>query len=166
MQQEQESMLSQEENEETLTAEEQAQIIWKKNIPLYYTSFIGHTLKESSLTCQFLPEIKKSTENLLIKQRILTATHNDNSENNYIFLSKVLTPNPDYKNLQLEKFKIVEKENSYLKAKQNAIELEMKIMHPGQVNKVRASYQSYNLLATKSSDSNVYVFDYTKHGFS
>ena len=114
-----------------MTPEEQPQINWKKDIPLYYTSFIGHTLKESSLTCQFLPEIKKSTENLLTKQKILTATHNDSSETNYIFLSKVLTPNPDYKNLSLEKFKIVEKENSYLKAKQNAIEVEMRIMHPG-----------------------------------
>lgn len=46
------------------------------------------------------------------------------------------------------------------------MDFETKINHPGEVIKARASYNSYNIIATKNNEGKVFIFDYTKHGFN
>jgi histone-binding protein RBBP4 len=112
-----------------------------------------------------LPEIKRTQDSPMIKQKIIYGTHIDD-EQNYLIISSILLPNHEFKGFQPETFRIIDKDKSFLRSKQKAIEIELKIVHSGHVNKARASYQSFNLIATKSSDQNLYVFDYTKHSFS
>lgn len=71
-------------------------MIFKRNVPYYYKTFIGHTMEESSLTCHMLPEIKRTSDSSLIKQKIIYGTHNDES-NNYLIISSILLPNPESK---------------------------------------------------------------------
>lgn len=45
----------------------------------------------------------------------------------------------------------------------NCIEIETIIKHPEEVNKARSCPRAYNLIASKANDSNIYLWDYSKH---
>ena len=45
----------------------------------------------------------------------------------------------------------------------NRIEIETKILHEGEVNRARYMPQKSNIIATKTVQGSVYVFDYKKH---
>ena len=45
----------------------------------------------------------------------------------------------------------------------NCVEVETIIKHPEEVNKARSCPRAYNLIATKANNSNVYLWDYSKH---
>ena len=43
------------------------------------------------------------------------------------------------------------------------MEVETKIMHDGEINKLRYCPQKFNIIATQSNNGDIYLFDYTKH---
>lgn len=61
-------------------------------------------------------------------------------------------PNASSKNFNQSTFKLCEDQGSFLKPGINCLEFEVKINHPGEVYKARASYKSYNLIATKTKE--------------
>jgi hypothetical protein len=85
-------------------------------------------MEQSSLTCHMLPEIKRTSDSALIKQKVIYGTHNDD-QNNYLIVSSIHLPNPEAKGFQAESFRIIDKDKSYLKSKQKAIEIELRISH-------------------------------------
>lgn len=155
---------SKEQEEEVMDENQEKYEIWKRNIPLFYKSFLSHVLEWGSLTCQFLPEIK--TTNDYVRQKVILGTQTENQEKNYLYIAKLNLPNINSQNLAQSGYKICEDNGSFLKPGINCLEFEVKINHPGDVYKARASYNSYNLIASKIQTGDIYIFDYTRHPFT
>lgn len=45
----------------------------------------------------------------------------------------------------------------------NKIEIEVKMVHEGEVNRARYNPHKYNVIATKTVSGEVHIFDYSKH---
>ena len=50
--------------------------------------------------------------------------------------------------------------------KNERIQVELQINHQGEVNRARYMPQSHKIIATKTTSSDVHIFDYFKHGVS
>ncbi len=138
--------------------------IWKKNTPLLYDTLVSHLLEWPSLTVQFLPTASDNDNFNFMTQKLVVGTNADPEEQNYLMILKCRTPNlKGMSALGKQEYSISRANEGLLKAGFNCIEIETKIAHPGEVNKARCAYGAYNLIATKSSNGNVYLFDYTKH---
>jgi histone-binding protein RBBP4 len=51
-----------------------------------------------------------------------------------------------------------------MKPGKNSLDFENVIPHQGVVYKARASYNSFNIIATKSEEGRVHIFDFSQHG--
>jgi histone-binding protein RBBP4 len=93
-------------------------------------------------------------------QRLVIGTHTSNSEPNNLIILKARLPLPESSTSDIkDKSEIV---NTYSKV-ENKIEIETRINHQGEVNKVRIMPQKYNIMATKTPSGEVHIFDYFKH---
>lgn len=138
--------------------------VWAKNAPLLYDSLVTHQLDFPSLTCQFLPLIDSSNLSTLQTQKAVIGSQAPPGESlTQLMILRLKTPGPSLKSRQSAPFSIIKPENSVLKPGFNCIQVETRIAHSGDVNRARCCPGAYNLIATKSSDSNLYVFDYSKH---
>lgn len=139
--------------------------IWKRNIPLYYKYLVSHILEWPSLTCQYMPIFIENEEKEYINQKIIIGTNTEDKTKNHLYIANIRLPNPRSKNYNPSTYKICKKEESYLKTGINTIELETKILHPGEIYKGRVMYNSYNMISTKAKDGKIYIFDYSNHPF-
>lgn len=138
--------------------------IWKKNAPLLYDTLVSHLLEWPSLTVQYLPTIDDTDNFNFMTQKLIIGTNAEPEEQNYLMILKCRIPNMKGKTeLDKQDFSISRPSESLLKAGFNCIEIETKIAHPGEINRARCAYGAYNLIATKSVNGNVLLFDYTKH---
>lgn len=138
--------------------------IWKNNAPLLYDTLVSHMLEWPSLTVQYLPQITESDNLNFMTQNLILGTNAPPEEQNYLMVVKCRTPNlMDQSGLGNKDFSVSRLSESLLKAGLNCIEIETKIAHPGEINRARCSYAAQNLIATKSVNGNVLLFDYTKH---
>ena len=147
------------------TEENEEKKIWKRNIPLYYKYLVSHILEWPSLTCQYMPIFIENEEKEFINQKIIIGTNTGDKSSNYLYIANIRLPNPRSKNYNPTNFKICKKEDSYLKTGINTIELETRILHPGEIYKARVMYNSYNMISTKAKDGKIYIFDYSNHPF-
>lgn len=138
-------------------------ITWKKNAPLYYDMIVTHILEWPSLTCQYLPFYDELNQNPVQYQKIVIGTQNPDSQSNYLIVAKTRIPNRKAReSFRLREYSISKPNDSFLKQSYNCINAETQILHPGEINKARAKPNAYNIIATKSNDGKVYVFDYSK----
>ncbi|KAI9310735.1 WD40 repeat-like protein [Dichotomocladium elegans] len=123
-------------DEATQIAEEHK--TWKESVPQLYEMMIEHTIAWPTLTCQWLPVLQKSDE--YYTQELLIGTHTNDEEPNYVQILQV-----DLPLARKPRWRVVQK-----------------IRHEGEVN--RARYQPHNpsIIATKTRDADVLVFDRTK----
>lgn len=138
-------------------------ITWKKNAPLYYDMVVTHILEWPSLTCQYLPLFDDTDENLIQYQKIIIGTQNPDSQGNHLYIAKTRIPNKKAReSFRIKEYSINKPSDSFLKSSFNCVDLEVQIIHPGEVLKARAKPSAFNIVASKSNNGNVYVFDYSK----
>ncbi|KAI8332014.1 histone-binding protein RBBP4 [Chlamydoabsidia padenii] len=114
--------------------------LWKKTTPLLYDLVVTQNLTWPTLTCQWMPQLSK--------QGLLIGTNTNDEETNYTQLLSVDIPQTEHIPATVI--------NSALKAR---IYLTQKIEHPGEVNRVRYQPFNPNIIATKTRDGPVLVFD-------
>ena len=135
---------------------------WRKNARYFYNTALAHVLQWPSLTCQYLPIYDNREDTNIVYQKLILGTQST-EEDNHLYISKVKLPNQRMKDeFSKKKFSIVQPKDGLVKEGSNCVELETSILHPGEVVKARAKLNAYNIVGTKSSDGNVYIFDYSK----
>ena len=67
--------------------------IWKKNTPFLYDFVLTHALEWPSLTCQWLPTVRKAGDTAQ-ELSLLLGTHTT-GEQNYLMLANACIPTPD-----------------------------------------------------------------------
>ncbi|WOK94681.1 hypothetical protein Cni_G03386 [Canna indica] len=132
--------------EEVATAAEEYQV-WKKNTPFLYDLVISHALEWPSLTVQWLPSSSSSSSGgsaAAATHRLLLGTHTSDEAPNFLMTADVLFPHsppppPD--------------------APTPKVEISQLIPHWGEVNRARFMPQRPSIVATKTCDAEVHVFD-------
>ncbi|KAI8375997.1 NURF complex component [Radiomyces spectabilis] len=128
-------------NEQQRLAEEYN--TWKSTAPYLYDVLLTKTLIWPSLTCQWLPRITR--ENGFARQELMVGSHTNDEEPNYLQFFNVDTP--------------VKNDEQNNKARLYATQ---QIYHEGEVNAARYQPSNSEILATKTRDGDVLVFDRTK----
>lgn len=87
-------------------------------------------------------------------QKLVIGTHTSNKENDYLMIAKARIPTQEF--------------NSDVKDKSepnvnNRFEIETKINHVNEINKARINPKKTNIIATKTTSGEVYLFNYHKH---
>ncbi|KAG2310857.1 hypothetical protein Bca4012_025362 [Brassica carinata] len=137
--------------EERLIIEEHK--IWTKNTPFLYDLVITHAFEWPSLTVEWLPDREEPSGKDYSVQKMILGTHTHANEPNYLIIAQVQLPlDNDERSVSggfgcaTEKVKIIQEIN-----------------HDGEVNRARYMPQNPFLIATKTVNAEVYVFDYSKH---
>ncbi|XP_031476697.1 histone-binding protein MSI1 homolog [Nymphaea colorata] len=131
--------------------------IWKKNTPFLYDLVVSHALEWPSLTVQWLPDAPSGSAIPL--RRLIFATHTAEDEPNYLMVADVVVPLEGCDGRALEK-EIAGTEDDG--GANNQIRLIRRINHDGEVNRARYMPQNSSIIATKTTSSDIYVFDYQK----
>ncbi|CAO3631740.1 unnamed protein product [Cunninghamella echinulata] len=122
--------------------------LWKKTTPMLYDIVVTRSLTWPTLTCQWLPGITKENESTT--QEILIGTHTNDEEDNYLqVLALNLPQSEDNESTATPQAKVAK------------IELSQKLNHPGEVNRARYQYKHPNIIATKTRDGPVLIYDRT-----
>jgi len=149
----------QEENEETIINEEYK--IWKKNTPFLYDLVMTHALEWPTLTVEWQPEQKVNPTKDYSTQNIIMGTHTAEGEQNHLMLAEVRIPlenapiNPQYEETK--------DGGGFANELTGVINITMKINHNGEVNRARYMPQKSNIIATKSPNAEVYLFNTQNH---
>lgn len=123
--------------------------IWKKNTPFLYDILLTKCLEWPSLTFQWNKSIHNVGESYQ-KQQIVLGTQTSDQDSNSLIFANVKLPNMTCFNGEYNK---IEKK----------IDIETIIDHDGDVNKARINPFHENLLGSKSSNGNVYIYDKYLH---
>uniref|UniRef100_A0A7S3A4U1 Histone-binding protein RBBP4-like N-terminal domain-containing protein n=1 Tax=Rhodosorus marinus TaxID=101924 RepID=A0A7S3A4U1_9RHOD len=136
--------------------------IWKRNTPFLYDYVVSKALEWPSLTCEWLPGRSKVTGTDYFAQSILLGTHTTGNEQNYLMIADVRSP--DY--VDEDAAEPQGEADGTVKSKLQEVEkvsIVQKINHEGEVNRARAMPQNCFLVATKSPNGQVLVFDTSRH---
>jgi histone-binding protein RBBP4 len=138
--------------------------VWKKNAPLLYDTLVLHLLEWPSLTVQFLNAVEEIPDSTFVSQKIVIGTNTAENEQNYLMVAKCKLPGGKADGHNNTGNAVPARSNeSILKQGFSCVEIETKIVHPGEINKARAAHGAQNLIATKSNSGMVYLFDTFKH---
>ncbi|ORY34791.1 WD40-repeat-containing domain protein [Naematelia encephala] len=139
--------------------------IWKKNTPFLYDTVINHSLAWPSLTCQWLPDRETPKDADYTIHRMILGTHTSGQDADALLIAEVFLPKS-----ALEMGKDVaemydeERQEFGSHGKSPArIQVKQTIRHQGEVNRARYMPQNPDLIATKTTMGEVFVFDRTKH---
>lgn len=134
---------------------------WKKNAPYIYDTLITTSLPWPSLTCQWFPDIEQCADGYDI-HRILLGTQTSGQGDEFLRIGHVKLPRSDSL-VDLSKYDPDLGEVGGYKNTPAQVQIHQKILHSGEINRARYMPQNFDVLATFSSDGNIYVFDRTKH---
>jgi len=118
--------------------------IWKRNAPFLYDTVMTHALEWPTLTVQWVPGTAR--------HKVLLGTHTSNGEQNYLMAAAVKLPPSD-----------LHEPNEESPSAKGKIEITIKILHQGEINRARAMPQNPFVVATKSPSRDVFIFDMSKH---
>mmetsp|Transcript_30420 Transcript_30420/g.72175 ORF Transcript_30420/g.72175 Transcript_30420/m.72175 type:complete len:425 (+) Transcript_30420:58-1332(+) len=152
-------------DDETTSLEQQVNEeykIWKKNTPFLYDLVLTHALEWPSLTLQWLPDNRKPPNKDYSVHKLTLGTHTNEGDQNYLMIAEVRLPLEDTE-IDARKYDDERGEAGGFAGVSAKIEITQKINHEGEVNRARHMPQNPYLIATKSSASEVYVFDWSKH---
>ncbi|KAI8144684.1 WD40-repeat-containing domain protein [Fennellomyces sp. T-0311] len=117
---------------------------WKESVPQLYEMMIEHTIAWPTLTCQWLPSFVKSDE--YFTQELLIGTHTNDEEPNQVQILQVDLPLGD-------------KSGESDRARKPKWKTVQKFGHNGEVNRARYQPASPNIIASKTRDGDVLIFD-------
>lgn len=143
--------------------------IWKKNTPFIYDVVMTHALEWPSLTVEWLPDKVTPQGQDFSIQRLILGTHTSDNEQNHLMIAEVRLPLEDTE-IDARSYngsgtgKSDEKtECGGFGGATGKVEVIQQINHDGEVNRARYMPQNPNLIATKSSGCDVFLFDKTNH---
>ncbi|KFD58651.1 hypothetical protein M514_00344 [Trichuris suis] len=137
-------------------------LCWRQNAPLLYDALLMHALEWPSLTVQWLPGFSPVTggcfgQNLEgRKYRMILGTHASN-EPNYLMIASVVVPSVDKRKGELD-----EEEFGTFASGDSLLDIDLRINHNGEVNRARFMPQQPHMIATKSPNAEVLLFDTAK----
>lgn len=137
--------------------------IWKKNSVFLYDIMYSRALEWPTLTVQWLPDVREVPGKPYRNHRLILGTHTSGQQPEYLQIAQFNLPNPPGK--VMDDWNEANKElGGHGGAKEPLIfNVIQKITHPGEVNKARYQPQNPNLIATWAPNSNIYLWDRTKH---
>ncbi|OMJ70737.1 hypothetical protein SteCoe_31213 [Stentor coeruleus] len=152
-----------EETDEQVILEEYK--IWKKNSPFMYDTMITHVLEWPSLTVEWASTRECSPNSDYSFQTLLLGTNTGNTEQELLLQAKVKIPMEQ--SLISGKIYLDNTKDAggigLLSKTDNKIEITAKINHEKEVLRARAMPKQDYLIATKSPNSFVYIYDLRKY---
>ena len=137
--------------------------IWKKNSVFLYDIMYSRALEWPTLTTQWLPDVKEIPGSAQRTHRLLLGTHTSRNATDYLQIAHISLPLPPASKLS-DYNPNTEELGGHGAAKENIqFNVVQKIVHPTEVNKARYQPQNIDIIATWASDSNVYIWDRSKH---
>ena len=138
--------------------------IWKKNTPFLYDLVMSHALEWPSLTVQWLPLKTIPTDSDYSEQKLVLGTHTSGTEQNFLMIAKAVLPLPET-TIDARKFSegATPGDVGGFGGPEAKIVIETRINHPGEVNRARYCPHNKFLIATKTVEGDVLVFDTIKH---
>ena len=146
--------------------------IWKKNTPFLYDFLLIHALEWPSLTCQWLPEHSSSTSSSSSSSaqssddgddyevhRLLLGTHTTDGEGNFLLVAETRLPTSSS---ALSSSASSARPGGY-GAAFGALEIVQAINHTGEVNRARYMPGNSSIIASKTTNAEVWLFDRTAH---
>lgn len=140
--------------------------LWKKNSPFLYDIMVSHALNWPSLTVEWLPDVEVINDRNYSLHRLLLGTHTSNTDNDYLQIANVHIPNANY-DIDGEKYdEILGEAGGYGNnglSSESKLNIVQKIPHEGEVNRARYMPGNQNIIATRTTQGDVLIFDRTKH---
>eukprot|EP01147_Barroeca_monosierra_P006473 gene6473-9349_t len=136
--------------------------IWKKNTPFLYDLVMTHALEWPSLTAQWLPDVTKPEGKDYNVHRIILGTHTSGDEPNHLVIANVQLPTPD---AAVDARKYDEERGEYggFGSVAGKVQVKMRMNHPGEVHRARYLPENPHIIATKTPQPDVLIYDITKH---
>ncbi|KAK4501992.1 hypothetical protein PRZ48_007803 [Zasmidium cellare] len=137
--------------------------IWKKNSVFLYDVMYSRALDWPTLTTQWLPDVKEQPNKEYRSHRMLIGTHTSGTSTDYLQIAHMNLPTP--KAMKASDYDSSKSELGGHGAAKEPITFSVaqKIIHPGEVNKARYQPQNPDLIATWAPNSNLYLWDRSKH---
>ncbi|RYG66364.1 hypothetical protein EON64_09955 [archaeon] len=63
--------------------------VWKKNSPFLYDLVLTDALEWPSLTAQWLPEVRRSSDREVSEHKLILGTQSDGQDPNYLMIAEV-----------------------------------------------------------------------------
>ncbi|EGD82175.1 histone-binding protein RBBP4 [Salpingoeca rosetta] len=136
--------------------------IWKKNTPFLYDMVMTHALEWPSLTAQWLPDVTRPEGKDYSTHRIILGTHTSGDEPNYLIVANVQLPNSDA-TIDARKYDDEKGEYGGFGSVAGKVEVKVRMNHPGEVHRARYMPQNPHIIATKTPQPDVLIYDITKH---
>ncbi|CAN6812482.1 unnamed protein product [Brassica oleracea] len=136
--------------------------IWKKNTPFLYDLVITHALEWPSLTVEWLPDRDEPPGKDYSVQKMILGTHTSENEPNYLMIAQVQLPLDDTES-EARQYDDERSEFGGFGCATGKVQIIQQINHEGEVNRARYMPQNPFVIATKTVNAEVYVFDYSKH---
>lgn len=133
---------------------EEEYLSWKKNAPLLYDTLISHLLDWPATSCQYFSKIEDTKSKGYIKQHFAIGT--TTSEENVSYLGLMSSTVPV---LGGDANGMGKGGEAGAKPHHKCIKMERRIPHPGDVNKLRICPTNQRIIATKSDNTKVYLWD-------
>ncbi|GJT88970.1 WD40 repeat-containing protein MSI1 [Tanacetum coccineum] len=137
---------------------------WKSHTPFLYDLCISHAIQWPSLTVEWLPERVEASDGYNSVQNIIIGTHADDNDPNYLIIAQVRLPLLD--DGAYDEYSNLDREDDHTKLVSDArgkIKILHKIPHDGEVNWARHQPQDPYKIATKTTSSEVHLFDCRNH---
>ncbi|KAG1703820.1 hypothetical protein DVH05_006829 [Phytophthora capsici] len=131
---------------------------WKKNTPILYDLVVTHSLDWPSLTVQWLNRARDEVAKKTYDHYLLIGTNTSGAEQNHLIKAKVELPLDSTINgraLDDERQEL----GGYNNAAKCKIEPNFHINHEGEVNRARCMPSNEFIVATKTPQAEVHVFD-------
>lgn len=132
---------------------EEAFLTWKKNAPMLYDTLISHLLEWPSLSCQFFAKIEENKAKGVTRQALALGTATFNQAQNYLSIYTMNIP------MTLDNHGGGRGHEAQGKPHLKCFQSERRIPHPGDINKLRICPSNQRIIATKSEDTHVYLWD-------
>lgn len=136
--------------------------IWKKNTPFLYDLVMTHALDWPSLTVQWLPGSTSHAKEGYAEHRLLLGTHTSDAEANHLMVATVRLPTEDAE-VDPRAYNDETADVGGFGMIQPKVEVQTRMVHEREVNRARYMPQKPNLVATKTPNAHVLVFDTDKH---
>ncbi|KAL3882345.1 hypothetical protein ACJMK2_028698 [Sinanodonta woodiana] len=129
------------------------EILSDEDSDAYFNDFlVRHTLKERSITIQWLPVVTRPEGEDYSLHRLLLGTYTGQDQQNYLMIVTVIAS-----------VKVPhENHDCFNESESDRWNIEMKIYHQGEVNKVCYNPRNPCLIGTNNSSGDVLIFDSTK----
>lgn len=141
-------------NENNLDVIEEEYLSWKKNAPLLYDTLVSHLLEWPSLTCQYFSKYEENKADSTFNQSLAIGTQTDDQNQNYL-----MTMNSKIPVFAADSSHHSKGFEGQLKTNYKCVKIDKKIPHSGEINKLRICPNMQNLIATKSGDGKLYLWD-------